>query len=66
MMIDPLGNLRRTWSVWDMMRSKKRISQAAKDKARTAFEDAVLEYAAMIEQGRWEAEQMAEYNGGLM
>lgn len=52
--------------IWEMMRHNKNISDAAKAKALKNFEDAVCRYAAHIEQGRWQAEQMAEYNGGLM
>lgn len=51
--------------IWLMARCKKRIKPETKDRMRTEFEDAVLEFAAEIEHGRWQAEQMAEYNRGL-
>ena len=56
-----LAEMRRTWYVWDMARHKKRVHPSTKARMRREFEDAVLAYAAEIEAGRIEAENMDEW-----
>lgn len=62
----PDFGLKKHQYIWEMMKAKKTIGDAAKAKARENFENAVCRYAAYIENGRMQAEQMADYNGGLM
>lgn len=50
--LDPhelLSNLRRTWYVMEMGKSKKHITQATKDRQRQEFEDAVIAYGRTLQ-----------------
>ena len=62
----PDFGLKKRQYIWEMMRSKKNIGDKAKAKAKENFENAVCRYAAYIENGRMQAEQMKEYNDNLL
>lgn len=57
----PDFGLKKRQYIWEMMRHKARISDQAKVKAKENFENSVCRYAAYIENGRQQAEDMAEY-----
>ena len=46
------GAMRRTWYVWEMNKHKKRIKPETKRRMETEFEDAVINFAKVIDEGR--------------
>lgn len=58
------GDMKKKWYVWEMSKTKKRIKQETKDRQRREFEDSVLQFAAVIEQQRIEAEYTEGWKSG--
>lgn len=46
------GTMKRKWYIWEMNKSKKRIKAETKKRQQIEFEDAVLKFAQVIEEGR--------------
>lgn len=58
------GEMKKKWYVWEMSKTKRRIKQETKDRQRLEFEDSVLQFAAVIEQQRIEAEYTEGWKSG--
>lgn len=52
------GEMKRRWYTWEMNKGKPQTKPETKIRLQKEFEDSVLQFAAVIEQQRVEAEHM--------
>jgi hypothetical protein len=58
------GTMKKKWYVWEMNKYKSRTKQETKARMQREFEDSVLQFAAVIEQQRTEAEYVEGWKSG--